>query len=232
MVNIFDLLYGNLKYKRHFENSSNILETAYPRVIKTIKHQNKLIVQHQNILAQYIANLMCRSTVFREFIKSLLKSHDTRMKFFSEKCLFKSLNEQIEEQICSLEECNQFNVIIGYLMNHLVHILLQFDYVIFRSIHGIGWMTSDNPVVLDYNDNFSFIIPVESEIYFPLSHEFCLFAYHKNSEINTNPLREFAINKIHKLEDDLYRRIINKIILNQSDYLIFPTEIDIDELAV
>ncbi|MFA6152877.1 MAG: DUF4238 domain-containing protein [Chitinophagaceae bacterium] len=231
-VNIFDLPYEEFKYRRHFENSSNILETAYPKVIKSIINQKQLIKSHQNILAQYVANLICRTKPFREFFDLLLTSGDTRKKFLNEICLFGSSIEEIEDQLKSLQGQEPLNVTIGYMMNHLVHILLQFNYVILKEFEGRGWMTSDNPVVLDKNENHSFIIPIEAEIYLPLSRDFCLFMYHSESANKTNPLRQFPVNRISELDDDLYKKIIDLIFKNENEFVIFPYEIEPTSLLV
>lgn len=224
-VNVFDLPYEEFENKRYFENSSNIIEREYPKVIRTIVNQKQLIKEHQDTLGQYVANLICRTKPYREFFDLLLTSKDTRSKFLNEICLFGSSREEIEEQLKSLKGQEQLNVTIGYLMNHLVHILLKFNYVILKEFDGRRWMTSDNPVVID-NNNYSFIIPIEAEIYLPLSRDYCLFMYHPECEIRSNPLRKLPINKITQLDDVSYKKIIDLIFHNENEFIVFPFEME------
>src|SRR6185312_9730163 len=58
-INVFDLPYKDFKLRRYFENTSNIIEGEYFKIINTITHQNQLIPRHKDILCHYVANLIC-----------------------------------------------------------------------------------------------------------------------------------------------------------------------------
>ena len=118
---------------------------------------------------------------------------------------------------------------LGYLrslMNHLVQVFRKFQFIILKDFDNRGWFTSDNPVIVDKQNNHSWIVPLETEIYFPLSKDYCLFMFHEDSEIKTNPLRHLTINKISDSDEVTHKSICDRTLHNDNEYLIFPTEID------
>lgn len=225
-INVFDLPYEDFKLRRHFENTSNIIECEYFKIINTLTHQNQLISRHKDILCHYVANLICRTKPYRDFFDLLLKDELTRNKFLSEITMFRE--EELSELKQFLDILNggfQLNVAIGSLMNHLVHVFRTFQFIILKDFDNRGWFTSDNPIILDKQNNYSWIVPVETEIYFPLSKDYCLFMFHKDSEIKTNPLRLLPINKISNSDEVIHKNICDRTLNNDNEYLIFPTEI-------
>ena len=230
-INIFDLPYEDLKYRRHFENTSGLIEAKYGTVIKTLTNQNQLIPKHKDILCHYVANLICRTRPYRDYFDLLLKNEQTRSKFLSEITMFDEASlSPLKDAIDNLKSDFQLNIAIGFLMNHLVKVFRTFNFVILKDYGNRGWFTSDNPVILDIQDNHSWIIPLETEIYFPLSKDFCLFMYHKESAIKSNLLRSFRLNKITLLDEARHSKICDMTCYNDNDYLIFPAEIDITSL--
>lgn len=115
--------------------------------------------------------------------------------------MFKETEEltNLKSLLKNLDKDFQLNVVIGVLMNYLVRVFRAFKFIILRDYNNRGWPTSDNPVILDKQGNYSWIVPIEAEIYLPLSKDFCLFMYNKNSEIHTNPLRNLIANEINKI---------------------------------
>lgn len=226
-INVFDLPYEDFKFRRHFENTCGVIEAKYGTIVKTLSNQNQLILKHKFLLFQYVAILICRTKPYRDFFDQLLKSEQTRMKFLKEITMFDKTNfSLIKEELDILKEDFQLNVAIGFLMNHLVRVFRVFDCVILKDYGNRGWFTSDNPVFIDKQKNDSWIIPIEAEIYFPLSKDYCLFMFHKQSELNTNPLRKFEINKITASDELTHKNICDRILHNYNEYLIFPAEID------
>ena len=226
-INVFDLPYKDFKLRRHFENTSNLIEGEYSKIINTLAHQHQLIPRHKDVLCHYVANLICRTKPYRNFFDLLLKDELSRNKFLSEITMFRE--EELPELKQFLEVLNegfQLNVAIGSLMNHLVHVFRKFDFIILKDFDNRGWFTSDNPVIVDKQKNYSWIVPIEIEIYFPLSKDFCLFMFHKDSEIQTNPLRHLTINKISNADEVTHKSICDRTLHNDNEYLIFPAEID------
>ena len=226
-INIFDLPYEDFKLRRHFENSSNIIEGEYPKVINTIKNQHQLIPKHKDVLCHYVANLICRAKPYREFFDLLLKDEQTRNKFLAEIKMFDEEElPKLKQLLEVLTENFQLNIAIGALMNHLVRIFRKFNFVILRDFNNRGWLTSDNPVIVDKKENYSWIVPIETEIYFPLSKDFCLFMFHTNSRLKENPLRHLKINKVTMVDEAIHKNIWDMVSYNENQYLIFPAEIE------
>ncbi len=225
-VNIFDLPYDDFKLRRHFENTSGIIETNYETVIKTLTHQKQLIPRHKDLLCHYVANLICRTKPYRDFYNQLLKNEQTRNKFLNEITMFDEASlTELKEALDILKADFQLNIAIGFLMNHLVRIFRAFNFIILKDYDNRGWFTSDNPVILDKQNNHSWIIPIETEIYFPLSKDYCLFMFHKESEIKTNLLRNCNTNKITQSDEVTHKNICDRTLHNDNEYLIFPAEI-------
>jgi hypothetical protein len=221
------LPYEDFKLRRHFENTSNIIEGEYAKVIKTLANQHRLIPRHKDVLCHFVANLICRTKPYRDFFDLLLKNEQTRNKFLAEITMFREETlPELKESLEILEKEFQLNVAIGALMNHLVHVFRAFNFIILKDFSNRGWFTSDNPIIVDKQNNHSWIVPVETEIYFPLSKDFCLFMFHKDSEVQNNPLRRLTINKIANPDEVTHKSICDRILHNDNEYLIFPAEID------
>lgn len=226
-VNIFDLPFVDFKLRRHFENTSNLIESEYSKIINTLSNQQQLIPKHKDILCHYVANLICRTKPYRDSFYNLLKNEETRVKFLKEITMFKEEEyPEIQECLDTLKDEFQLNVAICTLMSHLVRVFRSFDFIILKDYENKRWCTSDNPVILDRQNNYSWIIPVETEIYFPLSKDFCLFMFHKHSEIQTTHLRKNKINKVNQSDQLTYDSIFDKILHNENEFLVFPFEID------
>ena len=62
-INIFDLPFEDFKDRRHFENTSNLIEREYPKIINSVLYQHKLLAKHRFLLCHYVANLICLSLI-------------------------------------------------------------------------------------------------------------------------------------------------------------------------
>ena len=89
-----------------------------------------------------------------------------------------------------------------------------------------GWLTTDSPVHLDKQGSHEWIIPVESEIYLPLSKDFCLFMFHPKSKICSNPLRKLKIDSINSIDFDTFNKLTKKITFDYDEYLVFNQELE------
>lgn len=226
-INVFDLPYVDFRLRRHFENTSNLIESEYSKIINTLANQNQIIPKHKDILCHYVANLICRAKPHRYFFDLLLKNEQTRNKFLNEITMFKDGTlPELQEFLDILKQEFQLNVAIGALMNHLVRVFRAFSFVILKDYNNRGWFTSDNPVILDKQNNHNWVVPIETEIYFPLSRDYCLFMFNNQSEIQTNQLRQFQINKVAQADEKTHANISDRILHNDSDFLIYPAEID------
>lgn len=226
VINVFDLPFTDSKLKRHFENNSNKIESRYPVVISNLKNQKKLTLKDKDVLSHFVANFLCRTYPFRTYVDNLLRHSDTRDKFINEMTMFSGDSEVTKNFLSMFKIDYQLNLAIGTLMNHLVHVFRRFNKVVIRGAEGIGWLTTDSPVFLDKKGHHEWIIPHESEIYMPLSKDFCLFMYHPASEKNSNPLRELRSDRVNNVDFETFEGITQKIVFNYDKSLIFNQEIE------
>lgn len=233
-TNIFDLPFEDLSIKRHFENTSQKIEDRYKTILNTIRNQNPLNPKHLDLLCHYIANLICRSKPSREYFQFLLENDMARNYFLEEITMFEpEILLELKDSFPLIPSEHRLNLAIGYIMNYLVRVLRNFTFVILESMPEKGWFTSDNPILIDSQESYNLdpseylhVIPIESEIYFPLSIEYCLFGFHQKSKKQDNPLRQLSVNKINKINDETHDRICKRIGENGFEYFIFNQEIE------
>ena len=219
--NIFDLPFTNFDHKRHFETLSGKLENDYNRLVNNIEYQKALTEKDKDLLNNFIANILCRTTYFRSYIKGLIDDVDTRIFFLKEIMMFKNDGGDTEYLLNILKSEIHLNLVIGPLMDHMVHILSHFKKVILKSPKGYGWLTTDNPVYIDNKQKHEWILPIEAELYFPISREYCVFLFHKDSKLNSNPLRNLKLDKVNQIDFELFDKLIYNITRNLDKYLIF-----------
>jgi hypothetical protein len=229
-ANIFDYsILPDIKERRHFENLCNKLETQYPNIIESIK-KGSLLSEQWAILCQFIATLIARSGSTRIFYSDLVQRVDTKKKFFDEITIF---NEEYRSHLdvfaweYSPEETIRFiSVVAG---EHIAKCLSKFSYVVLKAPRNTGkkWFTSDDPVVIDKQGEYGYLIPIEAEIYFPITKDYCLFVYHKKSKIQNHPLRELEAQKVHECDEVSHAYISMQIIHNAYKYTLLPEKLEV-----
>lgn len=163
----------------------------------------------------------------RDFLNILLLNTDTREIFLEEITAFEENSLSVlKETLSTLKPEYQLNMVLGQIMNYLAQVFKTFNCVILKDHENKGWFTSDNPINIDKQGNFSNIIPPEAEIYFPLLKDYYLFIFSEKSEIKTNPLRKLIKNKINEIDETTHKTLCDKVTWNENRYLIFPTEIE------
>jgi len=229
-TNVFDLPFKDMESRRHYENLFNKIENRYNTIIKNLLNQKKLIEKDSDYLNHFVANILCRTNPTRFFIFEFLKDDSIREKFINEITLFSEDRELTEKVLKIFKVEYQLNVALGTVINHFVHVFRNFNKVIIKECDGKGWLTTDSPVHIDKQGREEWLIPIEAEIYFPLSKDFCLFMYHPKSEISTNPLRKLKINKINKVDFSTFNSITKKVTFDFDEYLIMNTETEPTEI--
>jgi hypothetical protein len=112
------------------------------------------------------------------------------------------------------------------VMDHIMNKLSHFDYVIVREYANRGWITSDNPVVLNNNISENSIFSINTELYFPLSKEYCIFFSHPNANKKYNILRSYKSRTIIDATEEIQEMIYEKIRINADKLIFFPLKID------
>lgn len=225
-LNIFDLPSKNIKTKRTFEDFSGQLETYYPSLIQEIKTNEKLSEKGLAILAQYMINLLCRVIPFRKTINYLLKS-DKRDYFLREITLYhEDKGKQLIESLDKIKIEHQLNFVIFSVWYYFINKLTSsnFDYVILKDYQNRGWITTDNPVVLINNLNEYTLFSKETEIYFPISKNYCLYIDHRDYN-RSNSMRGSNNEELVDIDESIQEKIYNIIWRNAYQYVIHPTDL-------
>jgi len=223
-TNIFDLPVDDDEIKRHFENLSGYVENFYRTVISNLINQKKLTDKNKDVLNHFVANILCRTHTFRNLISDLLNDPVTRDDLIDEVTMFSGDGDSNRKVLEHFEKDFELNIFIGTVMNHLVSVFRKFNKVVIRDYQNHGWITTDNPVFIDRQENFRWLVPIEAEIYFPLSKDFCLFMFHPDSDKNANPLRSRRIEKVNTVNFETFDRISMQLGRNFYKYLILCGE--------
>lgn len=138
---------------------------------------------------------------------------------FNEKELFKEIIKDSEYNI---------NVILGIYMIHFASIISKcFSGTILISAIDKYWLTTDNPVVWDSNNDYSSLINFETEFYLPLNSKYCLYLYHLKSRSNLVGLKN---QDFYQCEDTMHELVMNKIIENDFEYMVSPVNLGLGNL--
>jgi len=227
-TNIFDYsILPDIAERRHFEKICNKFETQYPGIIESIR-KGSPTPNNWFILIQFMATLIVRTESNRIFYSDLIAKADTKKKFFDEITIF---NEDLRSDLDIIaweygieETLRPISVMVG---EHIAKCLSRFSYVILKAPSPKKWFTSDDPVVIDKQGEYGYLIPIETEIYFPITKDYCLFAYHDKSKIQNHPLRTLENQKIHDCDEVSHAYITMQIINNAHRYTLLPMKLDI-----
>jgi len=227
--NIFDYeLLEDMEERRHFEKLCARIESQYGGILKSVRKGQISSQQHLTI-CEFMATLVVRSERKRDFFSGLSADHRTRQKFFDE---ITFLNEDLRSDLDLINQGlsgeEAIKLIATVAGEHLAKCLAQFEYVILKapSTDGKKWFTSDNPVIIHETENFGSIISAESEIYFPVSKDYCFFFYHTNSDITDHPLRTLPPRMVHECDPVSHGYIHVLIQRNIDRYLLIPMRMD------
>ncbi|HUX56665.1 MAG TPA: DUF4238 domain-containing protein [Bacteroidales bacterium] len=225
-LNIFDLPSKNIKTRRAFEDFSGTLETHYPLIIKEIKLNGQLSQKALAILAQFKINLLCRTVRFRDLIDHLLKSE--KRDFFLKEITYyhQDKGKQLIESLKKIRIEYQLNLVIFSVWYYFVNTLTSsnFDYVILKDFDNRGWATTDNPVIIKNNINESTLFSKETEIYFPISKDYCIYIDHRDYN-RSNSLRGANNAELAEADDTIHDKIMDLIGRNASKYVINPADL-------
>lgn len=207
--------------KRNFENLSSLLENDYSKILNSIKSQKKITAKHRDIINHYVANLMCRTNPFRTIVNDWINDSKVLPLVLEDVLMFEEEDTALQVMMENISDNNKLNVFIGYLMNHLVKVFRGFKSVIIKSESEFGWLTTDSPVKVDWQDECYTIIPLETELYFPLSKDLLLFLYHPSSKKQNNLLRSLAIDKVNNVDFNTFNEINLLLARDYDEYLVF-----------
>ncbi len=222
-INFFDLPDEFGKDFRLFETLNGQLETVYPKIIEKIEATILLDSEDESILKKFVANMLCRMDLFRNKMYDFYNDPRTKEKFISEISIF--VEKSKADSIRSIEQISiegRLNCLMLFVMHHINFVLQKFSYCILKDFDERGWVTGDNPVIIEDNNVFGVIIPLEAEIYFPLTKKHCLYMHFEQSENKKNALRNIPKGTIVDAPEDIHRMVLDKMAENAKEYVIFP----------
>ncbi|WP_421873019.1 DUF4238 domain-containing protein [Marinoscillum sp.] len=213
---------------RYFEAFSSKSEKEYRKILRQID-EGKFDEEMKPHLLSFICNLLIRQTSFQsEHIAEGFKNTVLRKELINElvryrhdKVSAEKVFLQLQPNIAPTDELSPF---VREIWNHLMAILNSFTLVILRAPSSYFWSTSDCPVSVDrMGCNDTLMIPIQSEIYFPLSRKYLAFLSNKN--LSHNQISKFPANTVSTCSHELYQSIIdNHIIPNANEYLIYGND--------
>jgi hypothetical protein len=233
-TNFFDIQSDDVEIRKAFENLNCDLENEYNRILKDIEKDGKLSDKSYVYLMTLVANLICRSDLWRGKILFLLNSkHKTAFLHFTIGHISKSKEEFIglpEEPffkaLIEMPAEEAVNRVLIFFADHILFRLKEFEIVIIKSQPDKPWVTSTNPIVTHNRVNFRKReqFTGDSEFYFPLSPEYLAYIHYKGSSDKKNKLRHFPTNVV-QIATPKENINLQKILLNNpSEYIIFPGE--------
>lgn len=226
-VNLFDLPSYLFQNHRVFEENTSRIESEYKKLINNLTYQQRLTGKDEYVLYLFVASILCKTKHFRQQIDTFLKDPRCRKKLIYEITqLSRQYTENLLNAILDLSNPkDHLNIITNIILEDISYKLTYFDYIIIEDYDNYGWITTDNPVYIDQQNNYNFILPIESEIYLPLSKNFCLFMFNQDSKLKSNPLRELTIKRINKVDFLLFDKVSKIIYSNLYRYLILPLDL-------
>ena len=230
--NIFDAPYGDLEFRRNFEIQCSKVENFYPTIISNLKNQKQLTAKNVEVLCHFVASLLTRSVSFTNFIQMILSDEEACGRFVDEVCMFNENRDILKETLKIVPIELQLNTILGTITAYLVEVFKYFKFLVIEKPGNIQWMTTDNPVVIDRKNNFEALIPIEAEIYLPLSGDYCLFVFHENAEDKSNPLRLLKESKVNKIKSAAFEDLQKRISWNLSKYIVMPIHLEVSEIEI
>lgn len=126
----------------------------------------------------------------------------------------------------------QLNFVIFSVWYYFVNTLTSsnFDYVLIEDYDNRGWATTDNPVIIKNNINEATLFSRETEIYFPISKDYCIYIDHRHHN-RSNSLRGKNNSELITADEQLHAETMDLICRNAYKYVINAADIGIQKLS-
>lgn len=224
--NIYDIQYCNNEWVKDFEDLNGKIETLYPLILNDISLNKCLSEGSESTLIQFVSNIICRNEVYRDFIFMSLNSPNREL-FLKLVCVFhEDKGSSFIKGLNEVSSASQLNVVCFAVMDHILNKLATFNYVIIKGYSDRGWITSDSPVVADLLISKDSIFSINTELYFPLSKDYCIFFSHPNAKIKNSILRDVKHKSIIDGTEEIHDMVYNKIRENAQNYIFFPGKVE------
>lgn len=196
-------------------------ENEYGSVVKELDEQ-KFTDESLGKLTDFIAGLLIRSRLFRNLLAHHLTqpyAHD----FLNGMCMWMDAKER-EERVRAIEAFDlphRLNHAAYSIWHHLSSRLRAFEGVLLKDLDNSGWMTSDNPVVLrHFQARGGSLLGRSTEVYFPISKNWCLFLHDPKCLYPMNPMRSIPSRSFVQAHEWM-RFIVSEYIWENADEVVF-----------
>ena len=232
---IFDLKESEFIPKNMIDELNSKVDNIYNKIISYITEHGALSEQARNYFLQFIVTLLYRNDFCREWVRGFL-NHKNGANFI--KIIMTPYTKNYED-FENLERSPLFKYIlfsknedaVNYALllyaHYVIRVIADFEINIFQAPSDILWMTSDNPVSIEYCSLKKFeLLSKDCEIYFPISPKYFAYLYSRKSDIQ-NRLKDYSPNVIHSVSLDESEFLQDKVLQNPLQYLIFPEEVEV-----
>ena len=196
-------------------------ENRYLKVVEELNNQ-RLSDDTLGDLTDFIASVLIRSRRFRDMLAYYLEQPNARA-FLNTMCMWMDPKER-EERVSNIEAFNlpdRLNHTCYAVWHHLAKRLGSFHAVVLKDLDNSGWMTSDNPVVLRrFQARGGSLLGRDTELYFPITKDWCLFLHDPKCLFPMNPMRLLEDRSFVQAHEWV-RYVIGEYIWENADELVF-----------
>ena len=228
-MNVFDMTGMPPDMLKFLEGKFGEVETPYEVNVKRIS-QGQITDEDHQYLAAFIGSVLVRSERFRAMIAFILQVPDpTEALRAMGKYSDPADVEPLIAIVSGLDVKHRMNPVLGIAWEYVQHKLLAMKCVFIRAYENRGWFTSDNPVVLKHNISRRWLLTKDTDLYFPMTPEVCLYMYNPDAEFAFNPLRGYA-HGTYVQSDEWVHWIIQEMITdNVGQYVFQPIKVKFSE---
>lgn len=231
-TNVFDIDSNDPRIPRMFETLNSELENEYNNIISELDTNQALSDKGYAFILQLIANLICRSDYWRDWVLGMLnhKNKENWLRIIlghlcKDNEEFKALDTKPHFRILADSSPEEvINRVLLFFADHYMHRLWNYDLVFIRSHDEKPWFTSTNPIVMHQRTQKNEIFNKDSEIYFPLSPKYLAYLHYSKSDDKENPLRKIERNTMINADDEQNESLQKVIMENPSDFVLIAGE--------
>ena len=232
-LNFYDITWAESDLAKHNEIELGRLEKDYCSFLKTIQTQRGLKQEKwQAYCDRLVALMFVRTETYWSAFNNALNNSVEREKLLNE--IYENPLERCSQRIV-LElfyQTQPVNIVLCDIARKVQTKLKEFNQIILHTNPvERPFFTSTNPVlVFSHCSGVSTLFDWSSEVYLPLSPEFCLYMYHPIHCNNINFLQEFQNGEISQAPPEFVWDLNTKLsMLSGSTEYVMPHWIDVPE---
>lgn len=235
-LNFYDISWHETELAKHNESEFGRLERDYLTFLNTLKYQKGLKQEKwQAYCDRLVALMFVRTESYWTAFNDVLKTSNGREKFLNE-IYYESPSDLSVQRIAIdlFPNTAPMNIVLCDVARHVQAKLQHFNQVILRTDpKTTPFITSTNPVLLFSNssDTGTFF-HWSSELFLPLSPEYCVYMFHPQYCTHTNRLQDFPNGKISDVPSEFVWDLSTKLSISSgSNEFVMPHWIEQHELT-